>query len=95
MVKDKYLKQVSTIIKPFSREKQTRFFLFGSSLVQDRFGDLDIGVIGEVGEEIVGTIKEQLENSNLPYFVDVINFNKVSEDFKNNVFNHKILWLTS
>ena len=95
MIKDKYLNQVIATLKSFNHNGETRYFLFGSSLIQDRFGDLDIGVIGKVKDGEIGEIKEQLEESVLPYFVDVIDFNKVSADFKNNVFNNKILWLTT
>lgn len=71
-----------------------KFFIYGSSLVKERFGDIDIGVEGEVDMRDIGALKEAFEESTLPYFVDVVNFNSVSEEFRENVRKQKIVWLT-
>ncbi len=94
MIKDKYLKQVRQQVNQFNRDKKLKFFIFGSSLEKGHFGDLDLGVIGPIKRQELYQLKEKFEASNLPYFIDIVNFNKVSKDFKENVFNNKILWLT-
>lgn len=95
MVKDKYLQQVKQKVNEFNRDKNLKFFIFGSSLNKDHFGDLDLGVMGNIEDGDIWALKEEFENSTLPYFVDIINFNKVSKEFKNNIFdNNKILWIT-
>jgi hypothetical protein len=63
-------------------------------LIKEHFGDLDLGVIGKVENKELIKLKEEFTNSTLPYFVDIINFNKVSNEFKKNIFNNKILWIT-
>ncbi|MBU0722321.1 hypothetical protein KKA93_02605 [Patescibacteria group bacterium] len=93
MIKDKYLNIVKDKINSFNQKKNLKFFIFGSSLIKKHFGDLDLGVIGDVQDRNLIKLKEKFEDSTFPYFVDIINFNKVSDEFKKNVFNNKILWI--
>jgi predicted nucleotidyltransferase len=93
MIKEKYLKKIAEIINQF-KGRNLKFFIFGSSLIKDHFGDVDIGVMGEVKDEDIYKLKEEFTESTFPYFVNIVNFNKVSESFRNNVFSNKILWIT-
>lgn len=81
------------MIKFFGVRKKIKIFLFGGSVRRNRFGDVDIGIMGEVTDEDATALKERLSESDFPYSVDVINFNTVSEKFKNNVLNNKIIWM--
>ncbi len=74
-------------------KKKVEFFVFGSSLTRDRFGDIDVGVRGEFKEDQLWKLRDRLTESTFPYTVDIINFNHVSEAFKNNVFSQPVLWL--
>ena len=67
--------------------------MFGSSVRKERFGDFDIGLMGEVNAPLVRKLKNAFEISTLPYKVDVIDFNKVTNTFKDNVFKNKIVWI--
>ncbi len=93
MIKEKYLEYLINNINKFRQNKKIKFFIFGSSLQKEHFGDIDIGVMGDVSDEEIAKLKEEFENSTFPYFVEIINFNKVSNKFKQNVFNNKILWI--
>ena len=93
MIKDKYLKKIMEQVDKFSKNKDIEFFIFGSSLKKEHFGDVDLGVKGEIKDSEIRRLKESFDNSTIPYFVDVINFNKVSNNFKENVFNNKVLWI--
>ncbi len=93
MVKEKYIKEITNKIKGLNKNKGLKFFIFGSALKQGHFGDLDLGVTGKIKDGELSKLKEEFENSTLPYSVDVINFNKASKEFKSNVFNNKILWI--
>ncbi|MFH1713120.1 MAG: hypothetical protein ABH896_02960 [Candidatus Jacksonbacteria bacterium] len=73
--------------------EKAKIFIYGSSLERDEFRDIDIGIEGVFDERKIPLLKEQLEESSLPYFIDVTNFNKVSPDFKKAVFKNKILWI--
>ncbi len=93
MIKDQYLKDITEIIMRELGRTAGEVFLFGSSIQKDIFGDCDLGVMGEVSEESVRRLKEVFTQSSLPYHIDVVNFNKVSPAFKNNVLNNKVLWI--
>ena len=93
MIKEKYLKKIKEKVIRFNQGKNLKFFIFGSSLNKKHFGDLDLGVVGDVDNEDLYKLKEDFENSTLPYFIDIVNFNKVEKKFKENVFNNKILWI--
>ncbi|MBU4360534.1 nucleotidyltransferase domain-containing protein [Candidatus Parcubacteria bacterium] len=93
MIKEKYLEQIKKKVIEFGQNKDLKVFVFGSSLNKDHFGDLDLGIMGNVEDKDIWRLKDDFKDSTLPYFVDIINFNKVSENFKNNIFNNKILWI--
>jgi hypothetical protein len=93
MIKPIYLQKLKEIIAGYGVNKEWQVFLFGSSLTKERFGDLDVGVMGKVAVAEIAELREAFKNSNLPYNVDVINFNEVSEEFKKNVFNNQIIWI--
>lgn len=75
--------------------EDAKIFVFGSSIKSDKFGDIDVGVKGKkLNESELLKAKEELEESLIPYNVDVINFNKVDKKFEEKVFSEDILWLT-
>ncbi len=90
---DKYLQEIVNIANKFFEGKNVKFFIFGSSLNKAHFGDVDLGVIGDVSDKELSTLKETFENSAIPYFVDVINFKEVSEEFRDNVLNNRAIWI--
>lgn len=93
MIKEKYFKKIKEKVIQFNQGKDLKFFIFGSSLHKKHFGDLDLGVVGDVNNKELYKLKEDFENSTLPYFIDIVNFNKQEKDFKENVLNSKVLWL--
>jgi len=94
MIKEKYLNQIKQKIEQFNKDKKLEFFIYGSSLTKDHFGDIDLGVLGEINSQQIMALKDECNNSNLPYSVDITNFDEVSKEFRDNVFNNKILWIT-
>lgn len=93
MIKERYLKQIETLISETAKNQKIKAFIFGSSIKEKNFGDIDIGITGKIDEKTINRLKETFEESTFPYFVDVINFNKVSKAFKENVMDQKILWI--
>lgn len=93
MIPKKYLNQIIKIASHIIKDKKTTVFLFGSSVREKKFGDCDIGLIGEVSDREIRKLKTMFEEATIPYKIDVVNFNKVSETFKRNVFNNKIIWI--
>ena len=94
MISKIYINKLEVFLKDFFiKNKEVKFFIFGSCLERKKFGDVDLGYMGKVKIRDVSELKEKLSDSTFPYFVDIVNFNKVSISFKKNVFNNKILWL--
>lgn len=94
MLQKKYLPSIQAIIKKHV-SPEARIFIFGSSLTPKRFHDIDIGIInGKLTEYELFKIKDELEESNIPYIVDVVNMDKVNAGFRNKILKQKVLWLT-
>lgn len=95
MLAERYIGQVRTIIGSFDPAWQNRYFVFGSSTRKERFGDIDIGVVGNSrARKDIANLKEQFEESTVPYVVDVVDFDDASEEFKDYVMhNEPLVWL--
>lgn len=83
---NKYLDQLKDMVLDSLKDEKVKVFLFGSRARGDnhRTSDVDIGLIpkGDYNKTKIFLLKEQIENSNIPYKVQVVNFNNVSEEFK-------------
>lgn len=93
MVKEKYLQQIKKNVNETITDKNLQVFVFGSGLRKNRFGDIDLGFLGKIKKSSVCKLKEKFEESTFPYKVDIVNFNKVSKQFKDNILEDKILWI--
>lgn len=91
MLKKKYQKQIKEILLKHLGQN-IKAIIFGSSVQDEQFHDIDIAVLG--GNECkFSKIREELENSHIPYKVDLINLDQVEEKFKNKILKQKIIWL--
>ena len=93
MISQKHLNVIKKIVFEELDGGDFKCFIFGSSLTRKKFGDIDLGLIGQVSQQKISRLKEKLELSNLPFAVDVVDFNQAGQEFRNNVFNQKIIWL--
>ncbi len=61
-----------------------KFFVFGSRVkaTSSKFSDLDLAFEDEIPKATIALIREEFEQSNLPYKVDLIDLKTCSEDFK-------------
>lgn len=70
--------------------------LFGSRVKgsPSKFSDVDLAVAGEqkISGHVLENIREAMEKSRLPYRVDVVDLNGLSETFRENVLK-EIVWL--
>ncbi len=87
-----YLKQVLTEKLP----ENSHFFLFGSRAqgTSGEMADIDIGILAEepLSLELTNNIKEAIEESFIPYDVDLVDFRTVSESFKRQALKKVIPW---
>lgn len=93
-MKDSYLPQIKKIIARNLDLSEYRLFLFGSraSGKNAEYSDFDIGVIGEkpLPSSLKINIEGDLEDSDIPMKVDIVDFYQMPEKFKNVAFLRKI-----
>lgn len=90
-----YFDRLKNTLKAFGEtHPQSQIFLFGSSIQRDRFGDIDIGIMGKnVEDSSIADLQEQFEQSSFPFLVDIVNFNTVREPFRSHVLKQPVLWI--
>ena len=73
-------------VRKYLPDESYKAFIFGSHATGNnrKFSDIDLGIIGPKPLSPIEhvSIKNELEESNLPYRVDLIDFTKVSDKFK-------------
>lgn len=59
-------------------------FLFGSRITSKvkNFSDIDLLYFEEIPNDIIIKLEEEFEESDLPYKVDLVNYNKCDDNFK-------------
>ncbi len=79
-ISEQHLKIVQDILKKYPY----KFYVFGSRAKQQakKFSDLDLCYLDDIDTKILSSIEEDFEESDLPYKVDIVNFNNCSKDFK-------------
>lgn len=79
-------KIIKNIISKFLNLAEYKVFIFGSRATGEakKFSDYDIGIIGKkpVRGDILAMIEEALEESDLLYNVDIVDFSLISSNFK-------------
>lgn len=74
-----------------------KIYLFGSRARGDFRPTSDIDVALDMGkkidEAVVRAIKEAVEESSIPFTVDIVDMYAVSEDFKKHIMKDRKLWL--
>ncbi len=94
MISQEYIHRLKKIVRNFFPRTKDEIFIFGSSLREKKFRDIDIAFINCSNEKKIFELEEYLEESSFPYKVDLVNFNKTSKDFSNFVLSsEKKLWI--
>lgn len=73
----------------------SKIFLFGSRAGDDhsRSSDIDIGVIANnLDKKVIIKIKETIDESFVPFKVDIVDFSKVDDDFKKKALRRIVEW---
>ena len=92
----KDLEDLKKVIKEIFKAKKVKVYIFGSRARGDHTprSDLDLGFLS--GEDIsyeLSLLREILEESNLTFFVDVVDLSKASEEFRELVLKEGRLWI--
>ncbi len=95
-MQNRYLDQVKQLILTELGQEPVGVLLFGSRARGDsNFGsDVDVALVPKVGQTIsrISLLREKIEDSCIPYKVDLVNLSEVSEDFKQQVLKDAIVW---
>ncbi|MEZ7891409.1 MAG: nucleotidyltransferase domain-containing protein [Candidatus Wallbacteria bacterium] len=89
-VSDKYLKIILDILARFIPECEVRVFGSRCKGKAKKYSDLDLAIVGKekIDTNKIIEIKDAFEESDLPYRVDVLDWNAISENFKK-IINEK------
>jgi len=91
-----YLTRLKSEITTFFQDETVRIVLFGSRARGDSHpaADVDIGIIpsGRVDNTKIALLNEKIEDLNIPYKVEIVNFAEVSESFREEALRQVIVW---
>lgn len=95
-MKNRYLEKLKRLTLSALKGEKVKIILFGSRARLDNCltSDVDIGLIpsGRLNKKKVIFLKERIENLNIPYKVEVVDFSAVSSDFKKEAMKGAIIW---
>ena len=87
MLIPKVQKEIKNIVFRYLDSKKDKVFIFGSRAIGDnrKFSDVDLGIESKrkIPSNLVADLKEALEESDIPYTVDIVDFSSVTKRFKN------------
>lgn len=80
-------KSIDLIMEIFSRRLPgCEIRIFGSRITgkTKKYSDIDLAVVGKekLDPKLVADVKEEFSNSNLPYIVDILDWNAISDEFR-------------
>jgi predicted nucleotidyltransferase len=91
-----YLDALKKVVLEMLCDEKTKIILFGSRARKDNYAgsDIDIGLIpsGKIDTTKITLLREKIENMNIPFKVDIINFAETSQDFKQEALKEAVIW---
>lgn len=95
-MENKYLSELKSEAIKILHGENVKVVLFGSRVGNNHSvcSDVDIGIIpyGKFDRSKLAFLKEKAEGINIPYKVDIINFEEVSESFKKEALKEVVVW---
>ena len=94
MKREEILQQVRSVVASVAEKANVQVYLFGSWVRGEErvTSDIDLAIEGEDASEMAMQVREALEESNIPYRVDVVNLVEASPALLANVRKEGILW---
>lgn len=94
MISDKTMSVIQRILSKNLDLSKRKVFLFGSQAKGkiSQTSDIDIGIYGKKPVDLltISNLKSDFEDSNIPETVDVVDFNRVSDKFRQIAMRHII-----
>ncbi|HAH31545.1 MAG TPA: hypothetical protein DCL44_04445 [Elusimicrobia bacterium] len=88
------LETIAHIISTHAHDVETRVFGSRVAGTPKDYSDLDVALVGaaRLDTAIIGAIKEAFEESDLPFRIDVLDWNSISEEFQKVILkNYEVL----
>ncbi len=96
MVKDIYLEQIRKVVLKQLKGYRFQLYLFGSQATKraGRASDIDVGIlpIAPLPRGLLSEIREELEESHIPYPVDLVDLSRTSPEFLQHVREEGLIW---
>jgi len=93
---NKYVERVREIIQRHLSDTSIRIFLFGSRAREkhSHSADIDVGFLGNkpIDRKIFQKIISEIEEDNIPFKVDLVDFIDVDSEFKKLALKDTIPW---
>lgn len=85
-IDEKHLLIIQNILKKYDFS----FYVFGSRITDKvkKFSDLDLLYFDDIPDLVLSHIVEDFEQSDLPYKVDIVSYNKCDDEFKKIIGDH-------
>lgn len=97
MARARALQRVRTIAHEVLRGHAVRVYLFGSSVSGrvHRSSDIDLAIdpVGPLPPALLAELRERLEESDVPYDVDVVDLSKASPEIRASVQREGLRWI--
>jgi len=94
-VHESSLERLKNIARDLFKGEHVTVILFGSRARGDYFetSDMDIGILPrkEINRGKIALLRERIENSNIPYKVDVVDLSQASKEFTDNVLEEGVI----
>lgn len=94
--KEEYLKETKSIFLHHMKDQPIKVILFGSWATgkMQNISDIDVALLSEknIAPEILNPLRHDLEESCIPYPVEIVDLSRTDEKFKQRVLETGILW---
>jgi len=91
-----YLARLKNLILSSLEGEPVKIIIFGSRARKDnhRSSDVDVGLIpyGKLNRGKITALKEKIEDLNIPYKVEIVDFSQVSDAFKKEALKEVVVW---
>lgn len=92
----RFVEMLKVLVLQAAAPYQVRVYLYGSEAKGNtrRYSDIDIGLLSAepLPLHFMNDLKEKIDNSTIPYHVDVVDLTQVDELFRQKVLSEGILW---
>jgi len=95
-MENRYIEKLKKLTLAMLKGERVKVILFGSRARRDhrRTSDVDIGLIpyGTLDKKKMVLLKDKVEELNIPYKVEIVDFSQVSVNFKKEAMKGAVIW---